>query len=204
MDMRIIGLTGGIGSGKSAAAGILKELGAEVIDLDKAGHEALKKGGGAYEEVVKEFGEGILDDKGEIDRARLGQIVFKDKAALKRLTRIVHPVIDTFVIQKVSEYQGKGVGVLILEAAALLEAARTWQVDEVWVTTADEKTVLERLKERPGYREADVWSRIHSQLTNAARIRQADLVIDNNGTLEELKARVKTEWGKLQRRIIDS
>ncbi len=199
--MRIIGLTGGIGSGKSAASGILEELGAEVIDLDKVGHDALKKDGGAYEKVVKEFGEEILDDKGEIDRARLGQIVFKDKAALKRLTSIVHPVIDDFVEQKVSECQEKGVEVLVLEAAAMLEAARTWQVDEVWVTTTDEKTVVERLKERPWYSEGDVWSRIRSQLTNAARIRQADVVINNNGTLEELKAGVKAEWAKLLKRL---
>ncbi|MBN1693599.1 MAG: dephospho-CoA kinase [Dehalococcoidales bacterium] len=202
--MKILGLTGGIGSGKSTAARFLKDLGAEVIDLDKAGHEALKKGGGAYEKVVKEFGAGILDDKGEIDRSRLGEIVFKDKTALKRLTIIIHPVIDEFVEQKVSECRRKGVKVLVLEAAAMLESAKTWQVDEIWVTTAEEKTVLNRLKTRPGFSEQDVWSRIRSQLTNAARIRQADVVIDNNSTLEELKAGVKAEWQKLRGRIIDS
>ena len=202
--MRIIGLTGGIGSGKSTAAGFLKELGAEVIDLDKVGHEALKKGGGAYEKVVKEFGEEALDAEGEIDRAKLGKVVFNDKTALKRLSGMVHPVIDAYIAQKVDECHRQGVDVLVLEAAALLEAQRTWQVDEVWVTTTDAKTVLERLKERPGYSEADAWSRIRSQLTNVTRIRQSDLVINNNGTLDDLKARVKVEWEKLQGRLIDS
>ena len=84
--MKIIGLTGGIGSGKSTAARFLKELGAEVIDLDKAGHEVLKKDGGVYKKVVGEFGEGILKVGGEIDRIRLGEIVFNDREALKRLT----------------------------------------------------------------------------------------------------------------------
>jgi dephospho-CoA kinase len=199
--MKIIGLTGGIGSGKSAAAGFLKELGADVIDLDKAGHEALKKGGGAYEKAVREFGAGILDDKGEIKRARLGEIVFKDPAALKRLNKIVHPFIDKFVEQKVGEYRGKGVAVLVLEAAAMLEAEKTWQVDEIWVTTADEKTVVNRLKTRPGFNEEDVRRRVRSQLTDKERIKQADVVIDNNGTQEELRARVKAEWEKLQGRI---
>jgi dephospho-CoA kinase len=202
--MKIIGLTGGIGSGKSAAAGFLKGLGAEVIDLDEVGHQALEKGGGAYEKVVKEFGTGVLDDAGVIDRARLGDVVFKDKEALKRLTEIIHPVIDRIVAQKVSESQLKGIGVLVLEAAAILEAGKTWQVDEIWVMTADEKAAINRLKGRPGYREEDVRRRIRSQLTNKERIRHADVVIDNNGTLGELKARVKAEWEKLQRRIIDS
>jgi dephospho-CoA kinase len=202
--MRIIGLTGGIGSGKSAAAGILKELGAEVIDLDKVGHEALKKGGGAYENVVREFGAGILDNKGEIDRARLGGIVFKDKAALKRLTKIIHPVIDKYVEQKVSDCRVKGVKVLVLEAAAMLESAKTWQVDEIWVTTADEKTVLNRLKARPGYTEEDIKKRIRVQMPNAERVKQADFIIENDGTRVALEAGVKAGWKKLQRRIIDS
>lgn len=199
--MKIIGLTGGIGSGKSAAAGFLKELGARVIDLDKVGHEALKKGGGAYVKVIGEFGKGILDNRGEIDRAKLGGIVFKDKAALKRLTVIIHPVIDKFVEQQVKECLQQGVGVLVFEAAAMLESARTWQVDEVWVTISDEKTVLNRLKARPGYDEKDIRRRIRTQMTNAERIKHADVVIDNNGTLAELKAGVKAAWEKLLKRL---
>ena len=148
--MKIIGLTGGIGSGKSTAARFLAELGAEVIDLDKTGNEAFKKGGGAYKKAVREFGEGIVGENGEIDRAKLGEIVFNDREALKRLNKIVHPEIDKTVDEKIREYRRQGVKVLVLEAAVMLEAARAWQADEIWVTVANEKTVLERLKERSG------------------------------------------------------
>ena len=199
--MKIIGLTGGIGSGKSTAAQFLTELGAEVIDLDKAGHEALKKSGGVYKKVVREFGEGILKPDREIDRTRLGRLVFKDREALKRLNKIVHPAIDKIVENKVSESRRKGIKVVALEAAAMLEAEKTWQVDEIWVTTANEKTVLNRLKERSGYTEAEAKTRIHAQLKNEERTKQADVVINNDGTPAELKAKVKAEWEKLLERL---
>jgi dephospho-CoA kinase len=201
--MKIIGLTGGIGSGKSTAAQFLAELGAEVIDLDEAGHEVLKKGGAVYKKVVREFGEGILDYDGEIDRTRLGRIVFKDRQALKRLNNIVYPAIDKIVENKVNESRRKGIQVVILEAAIMLEAEKTWQVDEVWLTKSNKKTVLQRLKERPGYTEAEVKRRIKSQMTNKERIKQADVVINNDGTLEELKVKVKLEWEKLLKRTFD-
>ncbi len=199
--MKIIGLTGGIGSGKSVAARFLAELGAEVIDLDKAGHEALVKGGSAYKKAVKEFGEGILKKDGEIDRSRLGEIVFKDYKALQRLNKIVHPVIDKTVAKKRREFRRKGIKVLVLEAAAMLEAEKAWQVDEIWVTTAPEKTVLERLKERSGFNEGEAKSRIDSQLANDERIRQAKVIINNDATLFELRRKVKAEWEKLLKRL---
>lgn len=199
--MKIIGLTGGIGSGKSTAAQFLAELGAEVIDLDKAGHEALKKGGFVYKKVVKEFGEAILDYDGEIVRARLGRIVFKDREALQRLNTIVHPAIDKVVENKVSESRRKGVKVVVLEAAAMLEAEKTWQVDEVWVIKSKKKIILSRLKERSGYTEAEAKRRIKSQMKDKERIKHANVVINNDGTPEELKAKIKAEWQKLLGRL---
>ena len=199
--MKIIGLTGGIGSGKSTAAQFLAELGAEVVDLDKAGHEALKKAGLVYKKVVKEFGEAILDYDGEINRARLGRIAFKDREALKRLNAIVHPAIDKAVENKVNESRRKGIKVVVLEAAAMLEAEKTWQVDEVWIIKSKKKTVLSRLKERSGYTEAEVKRRIRLQMTDKERIKHANVVINNDGTPEELKARVKAEWQKLLERL---
>ncbi|MHB8105052.1 MAG: dephospho-CoA kinase [Dehalococcoidales bacterium] len=199
--MRIIGLTGVIGSGKSTAARYLAELGAEVIDLDKVGHDVLLKGTSAYKMVVKAFGKTILGKNGEIDRTKLGEIVFSDPEALKKLNNIVHPKIDKTVMDRIKEYRRRGVKVVVLEAAAMLEADKAGQADEIWATIAPEKLVLARLKERSGFNEAEAKARIHSQITNEARIKQARVVIVNDGTLDELKAKVKAEWGKLLKRL---
>jgi dephospho-CoA kinase len=194
--MKIIGLTGGIGSGKSTVAGYLRELGATVIDLDKVGHEVLKSRVGTFKKVVEEFGKDILDARGEIDRARLAEIVFKNPKALGRLNRIVHPAIDEIINERIEAYRRQGVKVVVLEAAAMLEAGKTWQTDEIWVTTAPEATVLHRLRERSGYSEEESRARILSQLPDKERIKQADVVIDTDGTLGEVKAKVKKEWVK--------
>jgi dephospho-CoA kinase len=197
--MRIIGLTGGIGSGKSTVAGFLADLGAVVVDLDKTGHQVLQRKE-IMDRLLHEFGREILDDNGEIDRSQLGRKVFDDKGALLKLNAIVHPAIDAIVEEKIQKYQRQDVRAVILEAAAMLEAGRDWQVDEIWVITAPEAAVLQRLYGRPGYSEADVKARIRSQITDEERIKQADVVIANDGTLEELKERVKTEWRNLQER----
>jgi dephospho-CoA kinase len=198
--MKVIGLTGGIGSGKSTVARYLEGLGAVVIDLDKVGHEVLKSGSRAFKRVVGEFGEKILNARGEIDRARLGKLVFKDHKALGRLNRIVHPAIDEIIDKRIEEYRRRGVKVVVLEAAAMLEAGKAAQADEIWVTSAPEATVLRRLSKRSGYSEEEAKARIRSQLTNAERIKQADVVIDTDGSLDEVKARVEVEWRKLMER----
>jgi dephospho-CoA kinase len=199
--MKVIGLTGGIGSGKSTVAQFLAELGAAVIDLDKVGHDVLKKGGEVYKEVVSEFGRDILATDGEIDRARLGKIVFNNHDALKRLNKIVHPAIDETVKKKIHEYRLQGVKAVVLEAAAMIEAGKTAPTDEIWVTTAPEKAVLQRLKARSGYNAAEAKVRIRAQLENEEKIRQADVVIDTDCSFEELKLRVAAEWDKLLKRI---
>ena len=195
--MRVIGLTGGIGSGKSTVAQFLGELGAAVIDLDRVGHEAIKPGTEAWQGVVNAFGKGILDVNGEIDRSRLAEVVFKDKAALRRLNHIVHPFIDNLVRARLEEYRRQNYPVVVLEAAAMLEAGRAGDVDEGWVTVAPEDAVLERLAERYGYSEEESRARIRSQLSSDERVKQADVVIDTTGTLQELKARVVVLWHQL-------
>jgi dephospho-CoA kinase len=199
--MRVIGLTGGIGSGKSTVARLLAERGAVIMDLDKVGHEALKKGSQAYGEVVGEFGKEILDAGGEIDRSKLGRIVFNNHEALMRLNRIVHPAIDNSVNTEIEKYRQQGVKVVVLEAAAMLEAGKTAQVDELWVTAAPEATVFRRVLERGGLSEQEIRARIKAQLSNKERIKQADVIIDTDGTLDELKDRVKAEWEKLLARL---
>ena len=195
--MRVIGLTGGIGSGKSTVAGFLEGMGAAVIDLDKVGHEVIRPGGPAFQGVVKEFGEGILGDDSEIDRARLGDIVFRNPSALVRLNRIVHPAIDREVEKRVSEYRNSGLKAVVLEAAAILEADRAAQADEIWVTIAPEAVVLKRLNERSGYSEEESRTRLSSQLAAEERIKHANVVIDTDCSLNELEDRVRKEWDRL-------
>jgi dephospho-CoA kinase len=199
--MKVIGLTGGIGSGKSTVTQFLAELGAVIVDLDKVGHEALRKGSQAWEQVVSEFGKDILTAGGEIDRSKLGKIVFNNHEALAWLNQIVHPAIDNIVKTKIEKYRRQGVRVVVLEAAAMLEAGKTEQVDELWVTIAPEVTVLKRVIERGGLSKKETRARIKTQLSNEKRIRQADVVIDTDCTLDELKDRVATEWQKLQARL---
>jgi dephospho-CoA kinase len=198
--MKVIGLTGGIGSGKSTVAGYLAQLGAAVIDLDKVGHEVLRSGSGIFKSVVKEFGREILDVKGEIDRAKLARIVFKNPDALARLNRITHPAIDKILMERTEEHRRQGAKAVVLEAAAMLEAGKAAQADEIWVTTAPESTVLKRLNERSGYSEAEARARIRSQLSDKERVKHAKVVIDTEGSLKEVKAKVEREWGKLMER----
>ena len=198
--MRVIGLTGGIGTGKSTVAGFLAELGAFVMELDKTGHEVLRRED-IREKLVGEFGEEILGADGEIDRTRLGKIVFNDTVALARLNGITHPAIDAVIESRVEKCRAEGVGVVVLEAAALLDAGRGWQADEIWVTVAPEDVVLQRLADRVGFSEEEIKARIRSQISSEERIGQADVVIDTDCTLDELQDRVETEWRKLQSRL---
>lgn len=198
--MRIIGLAGGIGSGKSSVAQLLRELGAVTVDLDEAGHEALKRED-VRDRLVREFGKGILNAEGDIDRKALGDIVFNNQESLTKLNAIVHPAIDAMVDEKTRESRRQGVKVMVLEAAAMLENKREWQVDEVWVTVASKDKVISRTKSRPGSSGEDIRARIKSQMSNEERVRLADVVIENDGTSEELENKVKAEWEKLQERL---
>lgn len=199
--MKVIGLTGGIGCGKSTVAQYLNKLGAVVYDLDKVGHDVYRKDGGAYLQVLNAFGKGILAEDGEIDRLKLGKIVFNNPEALKLLNSIVHPAIDKIISEDMEEGRKQGVKVMVMEAAAMLEAGRAWQADEIWVVTCRETDVIARIKNRPGYNEEVAQSRIHSQMSNGERLKKADVVIDNDGTPEALQAKVKLEWEKLQKRL---
>jgi dephospho-CoA kinase len=199
--MKVIGLTGGIGAGKSTVAGYLKELGAAVVDLDKVGHEVLLSGGPAFRNVVREFGQRILDKKGEIDRGKLGKIVFSNEKDLLRLNRIIHPEIDLVIVKQIEEFRKQGVKVVVLEAAVMQEAGKIDQVDELWVITAPETLVPDRLSRRSRYSREEVRARINSQLSDVERIKGADVVINNRGTAEELKQKVQVEWQKLMDRV---
>ena len=199
--MKIIGLTGGIGTGKSTVAGFLRELGAAYMDLDRTGHEVYQAGTPAHDELIDVFGSGILGNDREIEREKLAAIVFNDREALKKLNGIIHPAIDAVVTERLDGFRKSGAWVVILEAAAMLESGRSWQADEIWITMAPIPVVLERLRKRSGYSEEEALSRIHSQMSDRERRERADIIIETDCSLEELKQRVTAEWRKLLQRL---
>ncbi len=196
--MRVIGLTGGIASGKSLVTKQLAKRGATVIDADKLGHAAYRKDGETFREVVEAFGEEIVGSDGEIDRKALGGKVFGDPAARRRLERIVWPVIRTMMEAQLETLRAEGAGIVVIEAAVLIEADWLPLVDEVWVVSASPATARMRLFERNGLNEEQAEARLRAQLANDIRRSYADVAIENNGTLEELTAAVDAVWSKLE------
>ncbi len=192
--MRVIGLTGGIGSGKTTVARLLKELGAVVMDADKIGHELLEPGGQAYQAVADAFGKQVLETSGQIDRRKLAEVVFDSPSDLAYLNRIMHPLIGDVVRSRMEQYQGQGVEVVVIEAPLLIEARWTSMVDEVWVTVAPEGVVLERLEQGMGLSREEAEARIRSQLPQTERVKHATAVIDTDCSLDELEAGVAEQW----------
>ena len=195
--MKVIGLTGGIGSGKSTVSQFLAGLGAVILNADEVGHEALKPDTEIWRQVVTAFGRQILVPDGNIDRKKLGNIVFGNPESLSRLNQIMHPRMYDMVKAQLEEYRQQGTRVVVLEAPLLLEAGWTSLADEVWATTAPEATVLKRLEERSGMSQAESLARIRSQLPSEEQVRHADVVINTDCDLDELRSKVKGLWHRL-------
>ena len=196
--MITIGITGGIGSGKSTVGAMLKELGAAFIDADKVGHRLLREDTQLKQAILQLFGDQILAVEGNIDRRRLAAVVFNDSAALSKLNSISHPAISGAVGEEIRSLRTQGYGVAVVEAPLLVEAGWTKQTDIIWLTIAPPEVVLKRLVEKMGYTEAEAQARIHSQTSNEERIRFASAVINTDTSLEELRAKVKEMWLNLK------
>jgi len=194
--MKVIGLIGGIGSGKSTVSELLAELGAVILDTDRVGHDALEDAE-IRQEIVSTFGQQVLAPNGNIDRKKLGAIVFGDPRFLAKLNQIMHPRMYQIVKVQLEQYRRQGVEVVVLEAPLLIEARWTSLVDEAWVTVASEDTILKRLQELAGLSEAESLARIRSQLSSTERVKFADIVIDTDCSLDELKMKVDGLWRKL-------
>ena len=191
--MTVIGLTGGIASGKSTVSQLLASKGARVIDADKLGHNVYAAGTEAFQQVVETFGSDVVGSDGEVDRRVLGGKVFGDPAQLKKLTDIAWPAIKKMATAEIETQKEQSI---VLEAAVLLEAEWTDIVDEVWVVTVEPEVAIKRTIERDGLDRDAVQKRLDAQLSNAERIAQADVVIDNSGTLEQLEGVLQTEFEK--------
>ncbi|MDP2743502.1 MAG: dephospho-CoA kinase, partial [Dehalococcoidia bacterium] len=192
--MLAIGLTGNFGSGKSTVARMLVELGARVLDADMVGHEALSPHTEVWREVVAAFGDGILHADGTVDRRRLGEVVFGDASSRDRLNRIMHPRMFEMVRERLEEWRKEGVMVAVLEATLLIEAGWMSLVEQVWVVVAPEERVAGRVDGGGAFAGAQVATRWRSQLPAAEKVKRADEVIDNSGTLDELRDKVRALW----------
>jgi len=197
--MKTIGLTGGIGSGKSTVSQILAGLGAWVIDADKVGHEIYLPGKAAWQQVTAAFGRDILAADQTIDRKKLGAIVFGSEEARKKLNAIVHPLMFKEIERRIKEKRAEGViQPIVVEAAVLIEANWLPLVDEVWVVVAGRSAVIKRVAAQRGLSAHDTEARIVSQLADAERLKHASVVIPNDGALEDLQKRVSEAWSQLQ------
>lgn len=187
----IIGLTGNIGVGKSAALDVLRRMGARVIDADNVAHQVMMPDGLAYDEVVRAFGPDILAADGRIDRSKLATIVFADSEQLARLERIVHPAVEQAIQDEIARAREP---VIVIEAIKLLEGRLRLLCDELWVISASEPTQLARLMRYRKMSEAEARRRMASQSPQAWKEQQADVVIRNDGSLDELESQIKRAW----------
>ncbi len=197
----IIGLTGGIASGKSTASKLLGELGAFVLDADKLGHAVYEPHRQAFREVVEVFGPEIVGPDGRIDRKVLGGKVFGKPEELKKLTAIVWPEIGRMAREQTAAALAEDPKrIVFLEAAVLLEAGWHNGLDEVWVVVVDPEVAVQRAMARDRVDEESIRKRLAAQTTNDQRIAVADVVIRNEGDLETLQTKVTEAWQALQRR----
>ncbi len=199
--MYVIGLTGGIGTGKSVVAETLREQGAEILNADLVGHEAYLPGTPVYDDIVAEFGRDVVAEDGTIDRKKLGSIVFSSPDKLARLNAITHPRMKEMMREKLAEAERVGTRIAVLEAALLFDAGWDDLTNEVWVTVVDAETAAQRASERSGIPVEQVLERIQkAQMASDERIRRSDVVIDTSGTLEDTRRRTIEAWTGLERR----
>ena len=192
--MLVIGLTGGIGTGKSEVSRLLESLGATLINADQIGHEAYIPHSETWNLVVDAFGEGILQESGEIDRRKLGAIVFSDPEEMAKLNGIMHPRMARVVSDRIDHFREDGVEVVVVEAAVLFEAGWETLVDEVWSTDSPVEAVVERLQAARGIAPEEAQKRIASQMDREERLDRSDVVVNNSGNVDDLERTVRGLW----------
>lgn len=196
--MQVIGLTGGIATGKSTVTRFLVEQGADRIDADEIAHEILRHGQPGYGPVLREFGVEILGADGEIDRAALGRIVFSDESRRELLNRITHPLIGRRIMESIQKMASDGSRRVVLEAALLIENRGADAFRPLVVVSTDPETQLSRLMARDALDRPDALARIRSQMPVSEKAKRADFVIDNSGSLESTYAQTVDVWRKIQ------
>jgi len=188
--IRVLGLTGGIASGKSTVAQLLADLGAAVVSADELSREVVAPGMPALAEVVEAFGEDVLDNDGGLDREKLGQQVFADAAARRRLEAILHPAIGRLAEDRLGDLRRSSAPLVVYEAPLLFEAGAEGRVDAVLTVCVDARAQLQRLIERDRFSSEEARARVAAQMPQAEKAARSAFVIDNSGTLATLREQV--------------
>lgn len=192
--MYLIGLTGSIASGKSTVSKMLRELGAYIVDIDKISHEITRPGEPAWKEIIETFGTAVTEEDGQINRKRLGQIIFADAKAREKLEYITHPRIEAAATAAIAGAGELGYNIVVLDVPLLIEVGWHTRVNAVWVVYVDEKTQVVRLMMRDDSTYGDAMSRIKAQLSIDEKLKYADVVINNNKTIDNTAAQVLKAW----------
>lgn len=195
----VLGITGSFGGGKTTLAGMFKSLGASVIDADKIYHRLISPGTSVYKRVVSIFGREILKKNRQIDRKKLAQVAFNNRASLKRLSQITHPAIIRKIKIELSKLKrAKGFKMAVIDAPLLIEAGSLEMVDKLIVVKTAGRNQIARCKRHWKLSRAKIAQRIKSQAPLKEKIKLADYAIDNNGTLRETREQVKNIWKKIK------
>lgn len=197
----VIGLTGGIASGKSTVANMLKKRGVTIIDADVEAHLAVEKGEQAYEQIIETFGEEILHADRSIDRLKLGTIIFHDEEKRKLLNQIVHPAVRERMKRKQSLAEANGAQYIVLDIPLLFESNLIYMVEKILLVYVDEDTQTERLMHRNDLSRDEAVARIRSQMPLIEKKQLADEVIDNNGTIDQTEKQlleILNRWGLIE------
>jgi len=190
----LIGLTGNIACGKSTVLAQLARLGAFTIDADRLIHDMLRRGGPAFEPVVREFGDTILGEDGEIDRRKLGMIVFSHAAKLARLEKIEHPIVRQLIEEQIISAAQP---IVVLDAIKLIESGWADKCDQVWVVTCTRDQQISRLIKTRGYSRSEAETRITAQSPQSEKAARADVVIDNSGSRSNTHRQTEAAWQAL-------
>ncbi len=198
MPLKVFGLTGGIGSGKSTVAALLRERGVPVVDADELAREAVAPGSRGLGQVVEAFGEQVLGSDGQLDRKRLATLIFADKEARKRLNALTHPIVRELAQARFAELERAGVELAGYDVPLLFEVGLDAVLRPIVVVAASPETQRQRVQARDGCSEADALARIAAQLPLAEKQARADYVLSNDGSREELTAQVDALLPKLR------
>ena len=192
--MFVIGLTGGIGTGKTEVTHVLRELGAVVIESDKVAHLSYRPGTDAYDEIIDQFGKEVLDDSGVIDRGKLGGLVFAGPDLRIQLEKIVWPAVRSWITERLVQEKERGAKIIVIEVPKLFEAGWDDLADAIWTVEAPSAAIAQRVNVRSNLSETETNARVQAQITRAERAERADLLIENSAELADLRERITNLW----------